>query len=227
MKLLAGDFGGPNILESVFGRTREGELIEKVKPSSPSGLPRTRGGAIDNESTYCKVCLRPFQRLLKHLGSSPNCAKEYDMEKLRKEIKEKQHVTKMEGQKNKRKAERAENEEEFKAKRASEKSRERELLREKNEEELKATMASEKYRQREILREKNEEEFKAKRASEKNRERELLREKNEEEFKRKRAAEERKRQQTLRTKDEEGLKKRPLEKRKIKGRFCGKGMKKS
>ena len=53
MKLLAGDFGGPNILESVFGRTREGELIEKVKPSSSSTLPRTRGGAIGDE-TYCK-----------------------------------------------------------------------------------------------------------------------------------------------------------------------------
>ena len=74
MQLLSGELGGPNLLQSLFGRTREGALIEEDKPS----MMRTRGGALEDDLNICKVCKRSFQRLLKHLASSADCAQEYD-----------------------------------------------------------------------------------------------------------------------------------------------------
>ena len=65
MQLLSGESGGPNLLQNLFGRTREGAL-----------MVRSRGGAVEDDPNICKVCRRSFQRLLKHLGSSAERTKE-------------------------------------------------------------------------------------------------------------------------------------------------------
>ena len=84
--------GGPNLLQNLFGRTREGALIAEDKPS----LMRTRGGALEDDPNICKVCKRSFQRLLKHLASSADCAQEYDLQKMQEENKAKSAAKKVE-----------------------------------------------------------------------------------------------------------------------------------
>ena len=142
-------------------RTKGGALAEKEKPP----LPRTRGGALEDDPNICKVCRRSFQRLLKHLASSADCAQEYDLQKMHEENKAKSAAKRVENQSNKRKAERAEDEPAFKAKRAAGQQHVREALRAQNEEEFKAKRAAEMRITRDALRSQNEEEFKAKRAA--------------------------------------------------------------
>ena len=60
MQLLSGELGGPNLVQSLFRRTR--------------------GGALDKDLTMCKGCARSFKGLLKHLSSSKECADQYDLE---------------------------------------------------------------------------------------------------------------------------------------------------
>ena len=156
------------------------------KPS----IVRYRGGVLPDDPNLCKVCKRSFQRLLKHLGSSADCAQEYDLEKLHRENKAKIDAKRVENRRNKREAERAE-----------------------DEPAVKKRAAAVKKGQRGALRAQNEEEFKAKRAAEIKHTRVSLRAQNEEEFKAKRAAEEKKRQDALREKDEPGLKQKAAAKK--------------
>ena len=162
MQLLSGQLGGPNLLQNLFGRTREGALIEGDKPS----LMRTRGGALEDDPNICKVCKRSFQRLLKHLASSADCAQEYDLQKMYEEKKAESAAKKVENKRNKRKAERAEDEPAFKAKAAAQKKKSDNALRTKDEEGFRAKMAAKMQHTRDSLRAQNEKEFKAKRAAE-------------------------------------------------------------
>ena len=233
MQLLSGEVGGPNLLQNLFGMTREGDLIEEDEPS----MVRLRGGACEDDPNICKVCKRSFQRLLKHLASSADCAQEYDLQKMHEENKAKSAAKGVESKRNKRKAERAEDEPAFKAKAAAQRTNHRQVeraenepafkakaaaqkkindnaLRAKDEEGFRSKVAAKKTNQRDVSRAQNEEEFKAKRAVEKQHEREALRAQNEEEFKAKRAAQEKKRQDSLREKDEPRLKQEAAVKKK-------------
>ena len=230
MQLLSGELGGPNLLQNLFGRTREGALMGKY-------MVRSKGGACDDDPNICKVCKRSFQRLLKHLASSADCAQEYDLQKMHEENKAKSAAKGVESKRNKRKAERAEDEPAFKAKAAAQRTNHRQVeraenepafkakaaaqkkindnaLRAKDEEGFRSKVAAKKTNQRDVSRAQNEEEFKAKRAVEKQHEREALRAQNEEEFKAKRAAQEKKRQDSLREKDEPRLKQEAAVKKK-------------
>ena len=75
-------------------RQKRGERKEQEKPfcQTPTPLPRARGGALEDDPNVCKVCKISFQRLLRHLGSSAECAQEYDLQKLHKDNKEKYHL---------------------------------------------------------------------------------------------------------------------------------------
>ena len=214
LKLLSGEMGGPNLLLNLYGRTRDGALIEKEKPLSQTPLPRARGGALEDDANICKVCKISFQRLLRHLASSADCAQEYDLQKLHEEKKASSDARRVENQKNKRAAGRAEDEPAVKKKAAEERQNLRDALRSQNEEEFKAKRADEKRIRRDALRSQNEEEFKAKRAAEEKRRQDTLRAKDEPGFKAKMAAKEKRRQDALREKDEPGLKQKAAAKKK-------------
>ena len=141
------------------------ERINRVE-EKPS-IVRYRGGVLPDDPNLCKVCKRSFQRLLKHLGSSADCAQEYDLEKLHRENKAKIDAKRVENRRNKREAERAEDEPAVKKRAAAVKKGQRGALRAQNEEEFKAKRAAEIKHTRVSLRAQNEEEFKAKRAAEK------------------------------------------------------------
>ena len=161
MQLLSGELGGPNLLQSIFGRTREGALIREDEPS------RSRGGALEDDPNICKVCKIYYQRLLKHLGSSADCAQEYDLQKMHEENKAKSAAKRVENRRNKRKAERAEDEPAFKAKAAAQKKNQRDVSRAEDEAELRGKWTAEKKNQREVLRAEDEAELRGKWAAEK------------------------------------------------------------
>ena len=155
------------------------------KPS----MVRSRGGALEDDPNICKVCKISFQRLLKHLGSSADCAQEYDLEKLKKESKAKSDAKRETNRKNKREAERAEDEPAVKKKAAVVKKGQRDALRAQNEEEFKAKRAAQEKKRQDALREKDEPRLKQEAAVKKKNQREVLRTEDEAKLRGKWAAE--------------------------------------
>ena len=180
MQLLSGELGGPNLLQNIFGRTREGAL-----------MVRSRGGALEDDPNICKVCKISFQRLLKHLASSADCAQEYDLQKMHEENKAKSAAKRVENKRNKRKAERAEAEPAFKAKAAAQRTKHRKAERAEDEPAFKAKAAAQKKINDDALRAKDEEGFRAKMAAKEKKRQDALREKDEPGLKEKAAAKKR------------------------------------
>ena len=117
MQLLSGELGGPNLLQNLFGRTRDGALIEEKK----SSLQRTRGGATGDDSNIgqstqsvspaksteqCKVCHWEGKSLMAHLRNrSLRCSDAYDMMAEREKRAKKTNAAKCKTSREKKKAE--------------------------------------------------------------------------------------------------------------------------